>query len=51
MTHTKTRTEDLLAARAAAIPRGVSNAHPLVVDRAKGARLWDVDGTEHSWNM
>jgi 4-aminobutyrate aminotransferase/(S)-3-amino-2-methylpropionate transaminase len=47
MTHTKTRTEDLLAARAAAIPRGVSNAHPLVVDRAEGARLWDVDGNEY----
>lgn len=47
MTHTDIRSSELLAARAAAIPRGVSNAHPLVVERAEGARLWDVDGREY----
>jgi len=47
MTVTETRTEGLLAARAAYIPRGVGNAHPIVVGRAEGARLWDVDGHEY----
>jgi 4-aminobutyrate aminotransferase / (S)-3-amino-2-methylpropionate transaminase / 5-aminovalerate transaminase len=47
MTHTDTRSSELLAARAASIPRGVSNAHPLVVERAEGAQLWDVDGREY----
>ncbi len=47
MIQTETRTAELLAARAAAIPRGVSNAHPLVVARAEGSRIWDVDGREY----
>jgi 4-aminobutyrate aminotransferase/(S)-3-amino-2-methylpropionate transaminase len=42
-----TRTQELLAARAAHIPRGLGNAHPIIVDRAEGARLWDVDGNEY----
>ena len=42
-----THTQDLLAARAAHIPRGLGNAHPIVVSRAEGARLWDVDGKEY----
>lgn len=46
MTLTDTRTQELLQARAAAIPRGVSNAHPVVAERAEGARMWDVDGNE-----
>ncbi|HVA36403.1 MAG TPA: 4-aminobutyrate--2-oxoglutarate transaminase [Candidatus Dormibacteraeota bacterium] len=29
------------------IPRGVSTAHPIVAQRADGARLWDVDGNEY----
>jgi 4-aminobutyrate aminotransferase / (S)-3-amino-2-methylpropionate transaminase / 5-aminovalerate transaminase len=44
MTRTETRTESLLAIRAAAIPRGVSNAHPIVIGRAENAQVWDVDG-------
>jgi len=47
MIETATRTEGLLAARASAIPRGVGNTHPIVVDRAEGALLWDVDGNEY----
>lgn len=47
MIETVTRTEGLLAARASAIPRGVGNTHPIVADRAEGARLWDVDGNEY----
>lgn len=41
-----TRTASLLAARAEHVARGVGNAHPIVVARAEGARMWDVDGNE-----
>jgi len=44
---TRTRTGDLLERRNRAVPRGLSTAHPLVVARAEGARLWDVDGREY----
>ncbi len=37
----------LLERRAAAVPRGPFNAFPVFVDRARGARLWDVDGREY----
>jgi 4-aminobutyrate aminotransferase/(S)-3-amino-2-methylpropionate transaminase len=47
MPDTNTRTQGLIAARAAHIPRGLGNAHPIVVGRAEGARLWDVDGREY----
>jgi 4-aminobutyrate aminotransferase / (S)-3-amino-2-methylpropionate transaminase / 5-aminovalerate transaminase len=29
------------------IPRGITTAHPLVADRAKGAELWDVAGKRY----
>ncbi len=29
------------------IPRGLSTATPVYVDRAEGARVWDVDGNEY----
>ena len=35
---------DLGELRERFIPRGLSTAHPLFVDRAKGAEMWDVDG-------
>ena len=38
---------ELLERRAAAVPRGPFNAFPVFVDRALGARLWDVDGREY----
>lgn len=47
MLETETRTAGLLAARAAHVARGVGNAHSIVVARAEGARLWDVDGNEY----
>ena len=37
----------LLASRASEIPRGVGNTHPIFVERAAGARLWDADGNEY----
>jgi 4-aminobutyrate aminotransferase / (S)-3-amino-2-methylpropionate transaminase / 5-aminovalerate transaminase len=35
---------ELGALRDRYLPRGLSTAHPLYVDRAKGAELWDVEG-------
>ena len=43
----ETRTAHLLALRDAVVPRGLATAHPVVVGRAEGARLWDVDGREY----
>ena len=42
-----TRTESLLESRLRAVPRGVGNAHPIFIERALGAKMWDVDGTEY----
>src|SRR5438876_3145796 len=42
----KTETERVLAARDRYVARGVATV-PLVVDRAEGARLWDVDGRSY----
>lgn len=47
MLDTQTRTAALLAARGEHVARGVGNAHPIVVGRAEGSRLWDVDGKEY----
>ncbi len=44
---TRSRTDDLVERRERAVARGVSVAHPLVVERAEGARLWSVDGREY----
>jgi 4-aminobutyrate aminotransferase/(S)-3-amino-2-methylpropionate transaminase len=44
MAAAKRTTEQLLAARANSIPRGVLTAHPIVVARAEGAYIWDNDG-------
>lgn len=33
--------------RAAAVPRGLASAHPLLIARAEGARVWDTDGREY----
>ena len=35
---------ELTELRAKYVPRGISTAHPLVADRAKGSELWDVNG-------
>lgn len=34
----------LMARRAAAIPRGVGNAHPVFIERARNAEIWDIEG-------
>ena len=38
------RTQTLLDQRQQHVPRGLHTAHPIVVARAKGAEMWDVDG-------
>ena len=38
------RTSALLQERERHVPRGLSTAHPIVVARAQGAEIWDVDG-------
>jgi len=43
----KSRNESLLARREAAVARGVSLAHPVFVERAENALLWDADGRRY----
>ena len=40
-------TEELLDRRKQSVPRGVASTHPIFASRAKGARLWDVEGKEY----
>ncbi|MCS6836537.1 MAG: 4-aminobutyrate--2-oxoglutarate transaminase [Anaerolineae bacterium] len=42
-----TRTEELLLMRQDAIPRGLATAHPIVLARGQGARVWDVEDKEY----
>jgi len=42
-----TSNQHLVDRRNAAIPRGVSFAHPVFVDRAENALLWDVEGRRY----
>ncbi|MBD3221065.1 4-aminobutyrate--2-oxoglutarate transaminase [bacterium] len=46
-TPTPRTNEDLVRRREAAIPRGPFQVGPVFVDRAEGARLWDVEGKEY----
>lgn len=41
------RTAALLDQRVAEVTRGVGNAHPLFIERASGATVWDVDGKQY----
>jgi 4-aminobutyrate aminotransferase/(S)-3-amino-2-methylpropionate transaminase len=38
------KTDALLADRERHVPRGLITAHPLVLERAQGSEVWDVDG-------
>src|ERR1700677_2079829 len=42
-----TRADALLAEREKRIPRGLITAHPLVLERAQGSEVWDVDGRRY----
>ncbi|WP_312242946.1 4-aminobutyrate--2-oxoglutarate transaminase [Pantoea sp.] len=37
----------LLDAREQNVPRGVATAHPLVIERARGSEVWDVEGNRY----
>lgn len=39
--------EELLTARSSNIPRGLLPAHPILVDRAEGAYIWDITGRRY----
>jgi len=47
MIESTTSNRELLRRRQENIPRGLSSAHPIFVQRAAGARLWDVEGKEY----
>ncbi|RMQ42257.1 4-aminobutyrate aminotransferase [Pseudomonas cichorii] len=40
-------TPHLLRQRDQFVPRGVVTAHPLVIERAQGSELWDIDGKRY----
>ncbi|MFO1237055.1 MAG: 4-aminobutyrate--2-oxoglutarate transaminase [Alphaproteobacteria bacterium] len=42
-----TTNQDLLARRQAAVPRGVSTAHPVFAVRAENAEIWDAEGKRY----
>lgn len=41
------KTAASMAQRQHHVPRGLLTAHPLVIDRADGARVWDIEGKEY----
>ena len=47
MSANKRTPDDLLLARADNVPRGVLTTHPIVIDRAEGAYLWDMSGRRY----
>jgi len=47
MLDTPNRTEQSLRARERDVPRGVLTAHPVVLERAQGAEVWDVEGRRY----
>jgi 4-aminobutyrate aminotransferase/(S)-3-amino-2-methylpropionate transaminase len=40
-------TEELMKLRERYVPRGVSTAHPVMVDHAQGSEIWDTDGRRY----
>ncbi len=47
MTQAPSKNQELLERRQKIIPRGVSQVHPIVIARAEGGRLWDVEGKQY----
>ncbi len=47
MSETRERTAAVIEDRTRHVPRGVLTAHPLVLDRAEGSEVWDVDGRRY----
>ena len=44
---TRTSEADLAELRTKYVPRGITSAHPIAVDRARGSELWDVSGKRY----
>src|SRR5205807_6744367 len=44
--HSSTEAE-LAELRSRYVPRGITSAHPIAVDRARGSELWDVSGKRY----
>ena len=42
-----TKTQRLLAERERQVPRGIVTAHPIMIERAQGSLVWDVDGNRY----
>lgn len=47
MTQTPSKNQTLIERRHKIVPRGVSQVHPIVIARAEGGKIWDVDGNEY----
>ena len=47
MSATRTSEADLAELRTKYVPRGITSAHPIAVDRARGSELWDVSGKRY----
>ena len=45
--HDRPTEAEMADLRARYVPRGITSAHPLTADRAKGAELWDVSGRRY----
>lgn len=43
----RTSEAEFAALRAKYVPRGITSAHPVTTDRAKGSELWDVSGKRY----
>ncbi|WP_299431155.1 4-aminobutyrate--2-oxoglutarate transaminase [uncultured Meiothermus sp.] len=47
MIQAPSKNQALLERRHKIVPRGVSQVHPLVVQKAEGGKIWDADGKEY----
>ena len=47
MTVSHSTEAELAELRSKYIPRGITSAHPITADRAKGSELWDVSGKRY----
>ncbi|KAA2213547.1 4-aminobutyrate--2-oxoglutarate transaminase [Teichococcus oryzae] len=47
MLDTPNPTERALRLRERHVPRGIATAHPLVLERAQGAEVWDIEGRRY----
>ncbi|MEI8634778.1 aspartate aminotransferase family protein [Vibrio sp. PP-XX7] len=47
MENVTSKTETLLFAKQTHVPRGLVNAHPIVLEQAQGTEVWDVEGRRY----